>query len=219
MRLSGSTVNFSRETLEEACRRIAAVGFEAIDVWGEFGHCRHLDYALEKLGADGSKELLAKHSLKFYAASVYSRGYARYAKLIGEAGGAVAVRGIAGPCDKKDFVPSMKAFLESLKPEADLAGTHNAHLAIENHGHSLLDSLDSFKAFVEFEQAPASGHRAAPFHVQLLKQDVADAIVRREGNCCSSTPGKTTASARRRSSNCPASARPTARRGWRCRRR
>ena len=176
MRLSGSTVNFSRETLEEACRRIAALGFEAIDIWGEFGHCRHLDYALEKLGAAGLKELLAKHGLKFYAASVYSRGYARYAKLVGEAGGAVAVRGSAGPCDKKDLVRSMKAFLESLKPEADLAGTHNAYLAIENHGHSLLDSLDSFKAFVDLNKHPRVGIALAPYHVQSLKQDVAEVI-------------------------------------------
>jgi sugar phosphate isomerase/epimerase len=176
MRLSGSTVNFSRESLEEACRRIAAVGFEAIDVWGEFGHCRHLDYALEKLGPAGLKELLAKHRLTFYAASVYSRGYSRYAKLIGEAGGSVAVRGSDGPCDKKDLVPRMKAFLEALKREADLAGTHHAYLAIENHGHALLDSLDSFKAFVDLNKHPRLGIALAPYHVELLGESVPDVI-------------------------------------------
>jgi len=176
MRLSCSSINFMSLPIEKACERIAALGFEAIDIWSAHAGCPHLDDVLNRLGADGLKEVLAKNKLKLYAFSVYAGGYAKYAELLGKAGGGVAVHGSAGPCDPKDLTERMKAYLEALKPEAELAEKYNSYVAIENHGGSLLDSIDSMKAFVDLNKNPRLGIALAPYHVQGLNQPVEEAI-------------------------------------------
>jgi sugar phosphate isomerase/epimerase len=176
MRLSCSSINYTKLPIEEACQRIAALGFEAIDVWSAHAGCPHLDDVLKRLGPDGLKEVLAKNKLKLYAFSVYQGGYRKYAELLGKAGGGVAVRGSAGPCDPKELTARMKAFFEALKPEIELAEKHNSYLAIENHGGALLSSLDSFKAFVDVNRHTRVGIALAPYHLQGLKASVEEAI-------------------------------------------
>lgn len=176
MRLSASSINFSRLPIEQACQRIAALGFEAIDIWSAHAGCPHLDDVQKRLGPQGLRELLARWRLKLYAFSVYAGGYPRYAELLGRSGGGVAIRGSAGPCDPKDLRPRVKAFLEALKPELELAARYDSYLAIENHGHALLDSIDSIKAFVELNANPRLGIALAPYHVQARGESVEAAI-------------------------------------------
>ncbi|HRT96477.1 MAG TPA: sugar phosphate isomerase/epimerase [Planctomycetota bacterium] len=176
MRLSTSSNHFRQLPLEEACERIGTLGFEAIDIWSAYQGCPHLDHAKDKLGADGLKELLAKHNLKLFAFSTYVGGYARYAELLGAAGGGVAVQGSAGAAKPEELTDRMKRFLESCKPLVELCEKHNSYLAIENHGGSLLCTIDSFKAFVDLNQSPRLGIALAPYHVQAGKMSVEDAI-------------------------------------------
>jgi sugar phosphate isomerase/epimerase len=70
----------------------------------------------------------------------------------------------------------MKSFLESLKPEVELAEKHDSYLAVENHGGSLLCSLDSFKAFADLNKNPRLGIALAPYHLQAINAAVEDAI-------------------------------------------
>lgn len=176
MRLSCSSINYTRLPIEEACQRIAALGFEAIDVWSAHAGCPHLDDVAKRLGPNGLKELLEKNRLKLYSFSVYAGGYPKYAELLGRSGGGVAVRGSAGPSDPKDLSARMKAFLEGLKPEAELAEKYNSYLAIENHGGSLLNTLDSFKALVDLNQNPRVGIALAPYHLQAGNTPVEETI-------------------------------------------
>jgi sugar phosphate isomerase/epimerase len=176
MRLSCSSINFMSLPIEQAAERIAKLGFEAIDVWSAHAGCPHLDDVLNRLGADGLKEILEKNKLKLYAFSVYAGGYPRYAELLGKCGGGVAVRGSAGACKPEELTARMKAFFEGLKPLVELAEKHNSFLAIENHGHALLDSLDSFKAFVDLNKHPRVGIAMAPYHLLGRKVSVPEAI-------------------------------------------
>jgi sugar phosphate isomerase/epimerase len=176
MRLSCSSINFTKLPIEQACQRIARLGFEAIDIWSAHAGCPHLDDVLSRLGPEKLKEVLAANKLKLYAFSVYAGGYRKYAELLGKAGGGVAVRGSAGPGDPKDLTARMKTFFEGLKPEIELAEKHNSYLAIENHGGSLLNTLDSFKAFVELNRNPRVGIALAPYHVQAGKGSVEESI-------------------------------------------
>lgn len=176
MRLSGSTIAFTTLPIEKACERLAGLGFEAVDVWSAYAHCPHLDDVAGRLKAEGLRELLARLHLKLNSFSVYIGGFARYAELLGKCGGGVAIRGSAGPCDPKELTKKTKAFLEQLKPEIELAEKHNSYLAIENHGHALLDSNDSFKAFVDLNKSPRLGVALAPYHVQAGKASVEEAI-------------------------------------------
>ncbi len=176
MRLSTSSIHYMQLPIERACERIATLGFEAIDIWSAHEKCPHLDDVAQRLGPDGLKALLAKHNLKLFAFSVYSGGYARYAELLGKAGGGVAIQGGPGPCKPNELTTRMRQFLEGLKPLAELAEKYNSYLAIENHGHALLDSLDSFKAFVDINTSPRLGIALAPYHLQTLKASVPEAI-------------------------------------------
>ena len=176
MRLSTSSIHFAELPIEKACERIARLGFEAIDIWSAHEGCPHLDDVASRLGPDGLKELLARHRLKLFAFSVYQGGYARYAELLGKAGGGVAVQGSAGPCKPEELTARMRQFLESLKPAVELAEKNDSRLAIENHGAALLDSLDSFKAFVELNTSPRLGIALAPYHLQAMGVSVPEAI-------------------------------------------
>jgi sugar phosphate isomerase/epimerase len=176
MRLSTSSIHFMQLSIEQTCERIANLGFEAIDIWSAHEGCPHLDDVANRLGPEGLKELLAKHKLKLVAFSVYSGGYARYAQLLDKAGGGVAIQGSAGPCKPEELTSRMQQFIEDLKPLVELAEKYNSYLAIENHGQALLDSLDSFKAFVDVNKSPRLGIALAPYHLQTIQASVPEAI-------------------------------------------
>ena len=176
MRLSTSSIHFMQLPIEQACERIAKLGFEAIDIWSAHEGCPHLDDVAKRLGPEGLKKLLAKHKLKLFAFSVYRGGYKRYAELLGKAGGGVAVQGSAGPCKPDELTTRMRQFIEGLKPLAELAEKYNSYLTIENHGNALLNSLDSFKAFVDINTSRRLGIALAPYHIQTLKASVPEAI-------------------------------------------
>ena len=176
MRLSTSSIHFMELPIEQACERIAQLGFEAIDIWSAHEGCPHLDDVAKRLGAEGLKKLLAKHKLKLFAFSVYRGGYERYAELLGKAGGGVAVRGSGPACKPEELTARMRQFIEKLKPLAELAEKYNSYLAIENHGNALLCSLDSLKAFVDINKSPRLGIALAPYHIQTLKASVPEAI-------------------------------------------
>ncbi len=174
-RLSTSSIQFRKLSLEQACERIAQLGFEAIDIWSGYEGCPHLDEAL-RLGPDNLRALLEKQRLKLYAFSCYVGGYSKYAELLGKAGGGVAIQGSAGPCSPSELTARMKTFLEGLKPLAELAEKHNSFLAIENHGDALLNTVDSFKAFTDLNHSPRIGLALAPYHLQAIKASVEEAI-------------------------------------------
>ncbi len=176
MRLSTSSIHFMELPVEQACERIAKLSFEAIDIWSAHEGCPHLDDVAERLGPEGLKELLARHKLVLFAFSVYAGGYARYAELLGKAGGGLAVRGSAGPCKPDELAARMRQFIDELKPLVELAEKYDSRLAIENHGNALLCSLDSLKAFVDANSSPRLGIALAPYHIQTLKASVPEAI-------------------------------------------
>ncbi|MCC6233223.1 MAG: sugar phosphate isomerase/epimerase [Verrucomicrobiales bacterium] len=175
-RLSTSSLLFKDLPLESACAEVAALGFEGLDIWSAYEGCPHLDDALQRLGGRGVRDLLATHRLELVAFSTYVGGYAKYASLLGAAGGGVAIQGSAGPCRPDELRTRMKSFFEGLKPLADLAGEHHSWLAIENHGQALLDGPDSFKAFVDLNPHPRVGLALAPYHLQALGASVPETI-------------------------------------------
>ena len=83
LRLSASSINFRQLPIEQACQRIAELGFEAVDIWSAHDGCPHLDDVLHRLGADGLRNVLAEQKLKLFSFSVYRGGYPRYAELLG----------------------------------------------------------------------------------------------------------------------------------------
>ena len=179
MKLSTSSLQFRSLGIEKTCQIIGQLGFEAIDIWAKFdwgGPCRHLEEVLEEIGPDKFAQILADNKLKLYAATMYSDRYERYADMLGKLGGCVVIRSSDKPCKPDELTANMKRLLESLKPQLELAEKNNSYIAIENHEGSLLDSLDSFKTFVDLNRHPRLGIALAPFHIQHNKESVEQAI-------------------------------------------
>ena len=183
MKLAFSSVMLSELPIEDVCARAAKLGFEAIDIWGPFGKCRHLADVAERLGPDGLKQLLTKHQLALASFTTYTGkdepvGFPAYADFIGKFGGGVVVRGSEYIKVKpEDLTTATRAFFEKLKPQIDKAAETKVRLAIENHHSTLLSTPDSFKAFVDLNPAPQHvGLAIAPFHLQNIKASVADVI-------------------------------------------
>ena len=175
MRLSTSSIHYLDLSVDEACSRIAELGFEAVDIWSGHQGCRHLEEC-RKMGASALVYLLGTHKLGLFAFSTYRSGYARYAELLGGAGGGVAVQGSAAPAKPGELTAKMKKFLETRKPLVELCEKWDSCLAIENHGGALLSTLDSLKAFVDLNTSPRLGIALAPYHVQGSKESVIEAI-------------------------------------------
>ena len=179
LRLSTSTVQFSSLSVEKACERIAGLGFAAVDFWHSGFGCPHLDEIEKRLGPEGLKDLLAKHHLKLYAFSCYgvgaNHGYERFAEVLGKAGGGVAIRE-ARYGKTVNLTAEMKSLLEQIKPQLELAEKYHSRIAVENHGTSLLNSKDSFKAFVDLNRNPRLGIALAPYHLQAAGISVEEVI-------------------------------------------
>jgi sugar phosphate isomerase/epimerase len=183
MRLAFSSVMLAELPIEEVCARATGLGFEAIDIWCPFGKCKHLTDVVARLGPDGLKELLASHKLALASFTTYrtgaeAAGFPAYADFISKFGGGVVVRESEYTKVKpENLTAAMRAFFEKLKPQIEKAAETKVRLAIENHGDALLDSLDSFKAFVDLNPAPQQvGLGIAPYHLQNIKAPVDDVI-------------------------------------------
>jgi len=175
MRLAFSSVMLAELPIEEVCARAAQMGFEAIDIWCPFDNCKHLADVVARLGPDGLKALLAKHNLALASFTTYrvgpeTVGFPAYADFIGNFGGAVVVRESEYKRVKpEDLTSAMRAFFEKLKPQIEKAAETKVRLAIENHGDALLNSPDSFKAFIDLNPAPQHvGLGIAPYHLQNM---------------------------------------------------
>ena len=64
MQLSASSIAFSKLPIEEACQRIAKLGFEAIDIWSAHAGCPHLDDVQKRLGGAGLEGTVGQASLE-----------------------------------------------------------------------------------------------------------------------------------------------------------
>ena len=188
MRLAFSSVMLGELPIEEVCERAAKLGFVAIDIWCPFGKCKHLTDVVARLGPDGLKDLLAKHKLALASFTTYRTGteavgFPAYADFIGKFGGGVVVRESEYKSVKpENLTAAMQAFFEKLKPQIEMAAESKVRLAIENHSDAMLNSPDSFKAFMDLNPAPQHvGLGIAPYHLQRIKAPV-DEVIRMAGS-------------------------------------
>jgi len=183
MKIAFSSVMLAGLPIEEVCERAAKLGFEAIDIWCPFDNCKHLADVVARLGPDGLKALLAKHKLTLASFTTYvtkteAVGFPAYADFIGKFGGGVVVRESQYINVKPgELTALMRSFFEKLKPQIEKAAETKVRLAIENHGDALLNTPDSFKAFVDLNPSPQHvGLGVAPYHLQNIKASVEDVI-------------------------------------------
>ncbi len=176
IKLSASTLMFKDLSVQDALKKISELDYQGVDIWAGHTGCKHLQQVQDRLGPQGLRELLLQTNLSLYSFSVYGGGFKKYADLLGEVGGGIAVRGSERPAKPKQLTGRMKKFIESLREEVDLASQNNSYLAISNHSRQLLNNLDAIKAFMDINKHPRLGLAIAPFHLQVNKVSVPEAI-------------------------------------------
>ena len=175
MRLSTSSIHYQTLPIEQACARIAALGFQAIDIWSAHAGCPHLDDVAQRWAPRDSGRCWPNTNCNFVR-SPCTRAAIRGMRNCWATWAAPWPCGAVPDRVLRRSSARMAEFLESLKPELELAERYQSRLAIENHGQSLLDSLDSLKAFVDLNRSPRLGVALAPYHVQALGESVEQAI-------------------------------------------
>lgn len=167
-RFSASTVLFGRQPLDSACAELASVGLRHIDLWHVENWCEHL--------ADGVptvRAALRRHGLQLDSISAFNRPLARLPALLdqlAELNGRVLITASAKPG------VSVSRYLEQIDPVIRHAESLGVTLAIENHGATVIDSIQSMRALLNLETSAALGIALSPIHLFNRDESTAEAI-------------------------------------------
>lgn len=147
---------------------VKKTGADAIDIWPK----RHGSQReqLDMMGEERFAALLEKHAVKLAVITQYKLGpfglqdEMRMAKRLGCR---TIVTGCTGPKGLKGdaLKTAMKGFVEKMKPHLAVAEQTGVTIAIENHGHNLMESPDGMKWLAEFSPTPKLAIAFAPYHL------------------------------------------------------
>ena len=168
-----SSVAFAHQSFEEACQRTARLGLREIDLWSIQNWCEHLPPQEDTPDLGPAREILARHGLGCHALSVYGHPLDRAIRWMPHAvalGAGVMVRG----SDKREM--PVAEFAGKLGPAVAEAERLGIVLAIENHGHAVIDSIASMVELCERIASPHLGIALAPIHLHNRGEATAEAI-------------------------------------------
>lgn len=167
-RFSASTVLYGRQALDRACSELASVGLRHIDLWHVENWCEHL--------ADGVptvRETLRRHGLELDTISAFNRPLARLPALLDQLAG-LNGRVLITASAKPDV--TVPRYLEEIDPVIRHAESLGVTLAIENHGATVIDSIQSMLALLNLQDSAALGIALSPIHLYNRGESTADAI-------------------------------------------
>jgi sugar phosphate isomerase/epimerase len=159
---------YGRMRLEDIVPEVRKTGTEWLDVWPEI-HANQREQ-MDALGRERFAALLARHGARLGMTTRYDLGPFRLREemqVVRDLGGSLIVtgsqgsRGLAGDECKR----AVGAFVEEMKPYVAAAEEAGVTIAIENHAHALLASVDSLRYFAEFAKSPRLGIALAPYHL------------------------------------------------------
>jgi sugar phosphate isomerase/epimerase len=166
--------------LEVVLAEVKKTGAEAIDLWPR-KHGTQRD-EVEEMGHEAFWRMLEKTGVRVGGTTRYDLGpfdlEDECVFLINSDGGGVIVTGSKWP-EKKLVNPTgpelkaaVRAFVDRMSETVFYAEVSNpVHVAIENHGNSLISSPDSIRWFLEMCDSPHVGIALAPYHLEEQGED------------------------------------------------
>jgi len=170
---------YGKVDIRDIVPEVTKAGCDALDVWcpNWVPHRTQVD----EMGHEAFAALLKAHKTRLGAISPYKNGpfaLADELRVVAKLGGTLAISGSQGPAD--DLKAAMKAFIDRLKPQVEVAEEVGVDIGIENHGNALLWKPDSFRYFCEFADSPRLKISFAPFHLPQ-KSDAIAGLLREIG--------------------------------------
>jgi sugar phosphate isomerase/epimerase len=170
--------------LEEILPEVAKTGAAAIDLWPKVHGSQREQ--LDELGEDRFLELLRAHNVRLGCLTQYKLGpfaLQDEMRLAQRLGCPLIVTGAVGPknLQGEELQQAVSRFLEQMRPHLAVAEETGVTIAIENHGHNLIDSPDAIRWLLELAPSPRLGLALAPYH---LPQDgeLLAGLIRDAGN-------------------------------------
>jgi len=165
--------------LAEIVPEVRKTGATAIDVWPRVhGNQRE---QLDEMGEAKFLELLGNYGVSLGCLTQYQLGpfgLQQEMQLAQRMGCRTIVTGSRGPQGLKggELKKAVQEFIEKMKPHLERAEATGVTVAIENHGHSLVDSPDSMKWLAEMRPSEHLGIAFAPYHLPQDEKVLADLI-------------------------------------------
>lgn len=163
-----SSCLYGNTDLREVLPEVNKTGAAAIDLWPK-PHGNHREQ-LNELGEERFRQMLVEAGIRLGSLTRYDLGPFRLAdeiKLARRLGCPIIVTGAQGPVGLSgaDLRQAVRDFVGKLGPSLDLAEEHAVTIAIENHGHSLINSPDSIRWLAEAASDRPLGVALAPYHL------------------------------------------------------
>lgn len=172
---------FGTTKLDQILPQVAATGAVAIDVWPKpHGDQRE---QLDVMGEEAFAQLLKQHNVKLGCITQYVLGpfgLQQEMRLAKRLGCQTIVTGGSGPAGTKgaELKSAVRTFVEKMKPHLAVAEETDVTIAIENHGHNLINSPDSMKWLMELCPSEKLAIAFAPYHLpqdtELMSQLIRD---------------------------------------------
>ncbi len=148
---------------------VSKTGASAIDLWPQ-KHGNQREQA-ESMGWEAFASLLDQKQLKAGCLTRYDLGpfgLDSECAIAGRLDCPLIVTGGRGPVglQGQDLKRAVGDFVEQMKPHLSVAQSHGVRIAIENHGHNLIDHPDSLKWLVELGHEHGLGVALAPYHLE-----------------------------------------------------
>jgi sugar phosphate isomerase/epimerase len=161
---------YGTTSLAEILPEVHKTGAAAIDLWPRVhGNQRE---QVASMGEQAFQVLLNQNRVRLGVISQYRLGpfglqkEMRFAARMGGPG-TVLIAGGSGPTGLRgtELKSAVSFFAEKMKSHLAVAAETGTIVAIENHGHNLIDSPDSIKWLCELSPSPQLGIAIAPHHL------------------------------------------------------
>ena len=159
---------YGRMKLSEILPEVHKTGDEHIDIWPEV-HANKREQ-IEEMGHQQFTAMLKRHQVKLGILTRYDlRPFELKDEIltVKKLGGSMVICGSRGPGNLKgdSLRVAVKKFIEKMKPQIKFAEDVSVTIGVENHGNSLIHSLDSMRWFTEFAESRHIGIALAPYHL------------------------------------------------------
>lgn len=155
--------------LAEILPEVKKTGATGIELWPKKHGTQREE--MDAIGHDKFAEMLKEQGLTFGGTTRYDLGPFKLTEEIGivkKLGGSFIVAGGAGDykVTPEQLKLNVKAFVEKMKPHAELAAENGVTIGIENHVNNLIDTPDSLRWLADgIRSIPGIGIAFAPYHL------------------------------------------------------
>lgn len=154
--------------LAEILPEVRKTGAAFIDIWPRrHGNQRE---QIDKMGLERFTSMLAVHRVGVGIITRYDLGpfgLQPEMPVAQRLNAKILVTGSRGPKDASgdELKRAVRDFVEKMKPHLEAAAEHDLTIAIENHGHALINTPDSLRWLAELTPSPRLGIAMAPYHL------------------------------------------------------